>query len=65
MSDEMNDKRLEGAVRRRSEAMSDEHYLTGQIDYHDAEASRLRKERQKARNKKARADAAILRIGGE
>ena len=63
--DESSDKRMVAAVSRKREAESDERYLTGQIEYHAAQASRLRKERQKARSKKDRANAAILRIASE
>lgn len=52
--------KLNDAMRRKHSAMSDERSLTGDINYHDREASRIRKDRQKARAKRDRADAAIL-----
>jgi hypothetical protein len=55
-------KSVASAVRRLQEADSDERWLTGQIEYHDAAATKLRKERQKARAKKERAKATIDRF---
>lgn len=54
--------KLNEAMRRKSSAQSEEWHLTGKIEYHDREASSIRKDRQRQRNKKDRADAAIARL---
>lgn len=46
---------------RLSSAKREIRYLDGLIEYHDAEASRLRKEREKYKAKRDRAEAAIDR----
>jgi hypothetical protein len=56
------EQRLNDAMRRRTEAQSDEWHLDGQIRYHDEEATRLRKRRQQHRAKKDRADRAIIEL---
>jgi hypothetical protein len=56
------EKKLNDAMARRSSALGDEAYYTRDIDYHDSEASRIRKRRQAARNKRDRADAAIAKL---
>ncbi len=53
---------LNAAMRRRESAFWDEASFTSSINYHDSEASRIRKQRQAARNKKDRADATIARL---
>lgn len=59
------EKRLNEAMQRRNSAESDEHYYTGKINYHDAEATDLRKKRQALRSKKDRASAAIARLNAQ
>jgi len=54
--------KLNSALQRYVEAEREESYLDGQVRYHDAEASRLRKKRQPSRNKMERAKVAIARL---
>lgn len=54
--------KLNEAMQRHVAADRDEDYFTGQINYHDREASRLRKLRQGHRNKKDRALATIAKL---
>ncbi len=49
------------ATSRLNSANADIHYLTNEINYHDKEASRLRKLREKHKAKRDRAIAAIER----
>lgn len=56
------EQKLNDAMRRRASAQVDEWHLTSEIEYHDRRASEIRKNRQKVRSKKDRADAAILRL---
>lgn len=56
------EQRLNEAMSRRDSAQANEWHLTGEIDYHDRRASEIRKDRQKVRNKKDRAEAAILKL---
>lgn len=53
--------RLNDAMRRRADAQSDEWRLSSEIQYHDRQASEIRKTRQKSRSKKDRAEKAVLR----
>lgn len=56
------EQKLNDAMQRRSSAQNEEWYLTRKIEYHDSEATSIRKDRQKQRSKKDRADAAIARL---
>lgn len=56
------EQQLYDAIRRHADAKSDEWRLTSEIDYHDRRASENLKDRQKARNKKDRAEVAIVRL---
>jgi len=56
------EQRLKDAEARKRSAVAQEYYLDGRIRYHDEEASILRKERQKERARKSRADAAIRKL---
>lgn len=56
------EEKLNEAMQRLSSAVNDEYYYTGKINYHDAEASGIRKKRQAARSKKDRAQAAVERL---
>lgn len=56
------EQRLNDAMQRQDSAEREERHLTGRIDYHDWEASRIRKDRQKQRSKKDRAEAAIAKL---
>lgn len=56
------EKKLNDAMRRLRSAESSERSFTIDIDYHDAEASRIRKLRQRVRNQKDRAERTILQM---
>jgi hypothetical protein len=56
------EQKLNDAMQRRSRAQNEEWYLTDKIKYHDSEATSIRKDRQKQRAKKDRAEAAIARL---
>lgn len=56
------EQKLNEAMIRRSSAQNEDWRLTRDIDYHDRQASTVRKERQRARNKKDRADATIAKL---
>lgn len=56
------EQKLNDAMGRRASAQADEWHLTSEIEYHDQRASEIRKNRQKVRSKKDRADAAIVRL---
>jgi len=62
MSREKIEAKLLAAVRRGQNAQNDEWSYTREIDWHDSEASRIRKLRQKARNRKDRAEATVKRL---
>lgn len=62
---EKKERKLEAAARRLGSAEADERAYTRDINWHDSEASRIRKLRQAARNKKDRAQATIARLAGE
>ncbi len=51
--------KLNEAMRRFDSAKNEDWRLTRDVDYHDRCASEIRKERQKSRNKKDRAEEAI------
>lgn len=55
------EQKLNDAMIRRSRAQANEWHLTSEINYHDRRASEIRKDRQKERGKKDRADAAIAK----
>lgn len=59
------EQKLNAAMQRKSNAEQDERYLTGQINYHDAEASRIRKSRQAHRSKRDRAIDTIARLNAK
>lgn len=56
------EQKLNEAMNRRQRAMAQESYLTYDIKHHDAEASRIRKDRQKERAKVDRAQRSIERL---
>jgi peptidoglycan hydrolase CwlO-like protein len=56
------EEKLNDAMQRKSSAEWDERSLTSDINYHDGEASRIRKRRQSARSKIDRAKATIERL---
>lgn len=56
------EQKLNEALQRLAAALGEERYFTSEIMYHDRCASETRKERQKARDKKARAEAAIAKL---
>ena len=65
MSREKKERKLEEAARRLASATGDERMYSRDIDWHDSEASRIRKLRQAARNKMDRAQATITRLAAE
>jgi hypothetical protein len=56
------EQKLNDAMSRRASAQANEWHLTSEIKYHDQRVSEIRKDRQKVRNKKDRAEAAIVRL---
>lgn len=56
------EQKLNDAMQRLHSAQADDWHLTGQINYHDSEASRIRKQRQRARSKADRAKTSIANL---
>jgi len=56
------EQKLNEAMGRRDSAQANEWHLTREIEYHDQRASEIRKDRQKLRSKKDRAEAAIVKL---
>lgn len=65
MKREKIERKLDDAARRLGSAKADEQRYTRDIDWHDSEASRIRKLRQAARNKADRAQATITRLAAQ